>query len=220
MSSKTLNLDARLYRYLVGTSLREPKVLAELRDETSRHKYANMQIAPEQGQFMGLIARLIDARSYLELGTFTGYSSTVMALNMGHKANIVCCDISKEFTDIAKRYWRRAGICDHITLHLGPAAETLEHLMQQGASGTFDIVFIDADKENYLSYYEFGLKLVRDGGLIAIDNVLWGGAVADPKASDKVTVAIRQFNTYLSSDKRINLSVIPIGDGLTLAQKK
>ncbi len=220
MSNRTLPLDDRLHEYLLDVSLREPGILAELRAETSRHEMANMQISPEQGQFMAMLARLIGARRYLEVGTFTGYSATAMALAMPGDAEIVCCDVSEEFTDIARRYWHKARVSDRITLHLAPAETTLDRLLADGHGNSFDMMFIDADKENYDRYYELGLGLVRSGGLIMIDNVLWDGAVADPAMNDEATEAIRAINTKISTDTRVNLSMVPIGDGLTLAQKK
>ncbi len=219
MSNRTVNLDDRLYQYLLDVSLHEPAILAELRNETSRHELANMQIAPEQGQFMAMLARLTGAKRYLEVGTFTGYSSTAMALAMPDDARIVCCDISEEFTSIARRYWDKAGVADRITLHLDGAQVSLKNLIDNGDAETFDMMFIDADKEGYRDYYELGLELVRPGGLILIDNVLWSGAVADPAVNDNATVKIREFNEHLYSDERVYLSMVPIGDGLTLAQK-
>ena len=220
MSTKTLSLDKPLYEYLLNISLREPDVLKELREETSRHKASNMQISPDQGQFMGLVARLMDARHYLEVGTFTGYSSISMALNMDKNSRVFCCDVSKDYTNIAKRYWEKANVIDQISLYLGPAEETLKKLLDDGFSNKFDIMFIDADKENYDLYYELGLDLVRKGGLILIDNVLWNGAVVDPSINDADTNAIRSVNAKILSDTRIHLSVIPVGDGLTLAQRR
>ena len=219
MSRKTLSLNKPLYEYLLNMSLREPDVLRELREETSRHKASNKQISPDQGQFMGLVARLMDARYYLEVGTFTGYSSIAMALSMHKNSRIFCCDTSKDYTDIAKRYWEKANIIDRVSLCLGPAAETLKKLLDDGFNSKFDIMFIDADKENYDLYYELGLELVRKKGLILIDNVLWNGAVADPSINDADTSSIRAINSKILSDSRVQLSIIPIGDGLTLAQR-
>lgn len=219
MSNRTLKLDDRLYDYLLDVSLRETAELAELRKETSQHVLSNMQIAPEQGQFMAMLARLIGARRYLEVGTFTGYSSTIMALAMPEDAEIVCCDVSEEFTAIARKYWEKTGVEDRMSLHLGPAVETLNHLLADGGRDTFDIMFIDADKDNYEAYYEKGLELVRSGGLIMIDNVLWGGDVIDPTVDDNPTRSIRAINTRIATDKRVELSLVPIGDGLTLARK-
>lgn len=220
MSNRTLSLDDRLYDYMLETSLREPDILTRLREETSQHKLANMQIAPEQGQFMAMLARLIGAERYLEVGTFTGYSSTTIALALPDTAEIICCDISEEFTDVAKRYWNEAGVADRITLYLGSASDTLKQLISDGRSGSFDLMFIDADKDNYDSYYELGLELVRPGGLILIDNVLWSGDVADPSVDDNPTRCIRAINAKIALDNRVELSLVPIGDGLTLARKR
>ena len=220
MTNRTLQLNDRLHEYMLDVSLREPGVLVELRAETSRHAMANMQISPEQGQFMAMLARLTGARRYLEVGTFTGYSATTMALAMPDDAQIICCDVSEEFTDVARRYWVKANVADRITLHLAPAETTLERLLSDGHGNSFDMMFIDADKENYDRYYELGLGLVRTGGLIAIDNVLWDGAVADPAMNDDATEAIRAINAKVSNDTRVELSLVPIGDGLTLAHKK
>jgi len=220
MSNRTLDLTDTVYDYILSTSLREPKILSDLRDETSRHTMSMMQISPEQGQFMTLLGELIGVRRYLEVGTFTGYSSLAMALSMGPNREIVCCDISEEFTDVARKYWARAGVDNHITLHLGHATDTLDMLINSGRRNEFDMMFIDADKTNYKAYYERGLELVRTGGVIAIDNVLWDGKVADPGISDEDTDAIRALNTQLHMDERISLSLLPIGDGLTLARKR
>lgn len=219
MSSRTLAINDRLYDYIFKIFIEEPEVLIKLREETSHHRFGKMQISPEQGQFMAMIARLIDARRYLEVGTFTGYSSTVMALNMNAESEIICCDTSKEYTDVARRYWNKAGINDRISLHLAPAEVTLKNLLKEDYKSTFDIMFIDADKENYDIYYELGLELIRPGGLIAIDNVFWNGAVADPIANDDETIAIRAINAKISTDTRVKTSVVPIGDGLALIQK-
>lgn len=220
MSNRTLTIDDQLYEYMLQVSMREPEILTRLREETSRHKLANMQISPEQGQFMAMLARLTGAERYLEVGTFTGYSSTVMALTMPATAEVICCDISEEFTDIARRYWEEAAVTDRITLHLGPADKTLARMIDEGRDGAFDLVFIDADKIGYDTYYELGLKLVRPGGLIMIDNVLWSGEVANPAMNDSATEAIRAINAKIVADNRVELSLVPIGDGLTLAQKR
>ena len=219
MSDRSLSLDDNLYKYLLDVSLREPDVMAKLRQATATHPHAGMQIGPEQGQFMGLLARLIGANSYLEVGTFTGYSALAMASAMPDTAEIVCCDVSEEFTTIAREFWAEAGVADRIALHLAPAEQTLEQLITEGRSGAFDMMFIDADKENYDRYFELGLRLVRPGGLIMIDNVLWSGAVIDPGATDADTQAIRALNTKIAGDARVDISMIPIGDGLTLVRK-
>lgn len=219
MSTKTFTLSDPLYDYLLSVSAAEPGVLQQLRQETTRHPGAGMQISPEQGRFMALLVRLMGATKTLEIGVFTGYSSLAVALALPAAGKLIACDLSQEWTAIARRYWQQAGIANKIDLHLAPALETLDQLLATGEAGTFDFIFIDADKENYASYYEKSLQLVRPGGLIAIDNVLWSGRVADPQVQDASTVAIRNFNHKLSEDKRIILSLVPIGDGLTLALK-
>ena len=220
MSRRTLALDDRLYDYLLAVSLREPEVLRRLREETARHPQAEMQIAPEQGQFMGLLARLIGARKCLEVGVFTGYSALAVALALPFDGRLVACDVSEEFTSIARRYWREAGVEPLIRLHLAPAARTLETLLADGEGGTFDFAFIDADKPSYALYFERVLELLRPGGLMVIDNVLWSGKVADPMLHDADVDAIRALNERLLGDERIDLSLLPVGDGLTLARKR
>jgi predicted O-methyltransferase YrrM len=177
-----------------------------------------MQIAPEEGAFLALLVRILGARKVLEIGTFTGYSSTAMALALPADGRIICCDISKEWTDVARRAWTDAGVADRVDLRLGPALETLEQLLASGEAGSFGLAFIDADKANYAGYYEAALQLVRPGGLIAIDNVLWSGRVADPAESDESTVAIRELNDAIAADERVDVSMIPLADGLTLAR--
>lgn len=220
MSNRTLTLTPPLYEYLCGVSLREPKLLARLREETLRDSGATMQISPEQGQFMGLLVELTGARNILEIGTYTGYSSLCMALAMPEEGRLLCCDISEEWTRIARRYWAEAGVEERIRLHLAPALETLDKLLKRGEAGTFDMAFIDADKEHYPEYYEACLELLRPGGLLLADNTLWGGRVIDPADRNASTEAIRRFNLMLHDDERISLSLLPIGDGLTLALKK
>jgi len=220
MSLKTFTLGDRLYDYCLSVSSREPDILRQLRQETARHPMAAMQVSPEQGQFMALLIQLLGARKTLEIGTFTGYSSLWVALALPPDGKVVACDVSEEWTLMARRYWQQAGVMAKIDLHLAPALDTLAKLLASGQANTFDFAFIDADKENYLNYYEQSLQLVRPGGLIAIDNVLWSGRVADPQVQDKSTVAIRAFNQALHADERISLSLVPIGDGLTLALKR
>jgi caffeoyl-CoA O-methyltransferase len=220
MSNRTLTLTTPLYEYLCAVSLREPKLLARLRQETLRDSGATMQISPEQGQFMGLLVELTGARNIIEIGTYTGYSSLCMALAMPEDGRLVCCDISEEWTRIARRYWTEAGVEDKIRLHLAPALETLRRLLEQGAAATFDLAFIDADKEHYPEYYEACLQLLRPGGLLLADNTLWSGRVIDAADRNDSTEAIRRFNLMLHDDERISLSLLPIGDGLTLALKK
>ena len=216
--SRVLSLTQKLQDYLVDVSVREPEILKKLREETAKLPMAMMQIGPDQGQFMQLLVRLTGARNCLEIGTFTGYSSLAVALALPADGRIVCCDVSEEYTAIARRYWQMAGIAGKIDLRLAPALETVNKLLAEGRGGSFDFAFIDADKANYDAYYEAALKLVRKGGLIAIDNVLWSGAVADPKQNDADTAALKALNRKLHGDERIDLSMLPLGDGLTLAR--
>ena len=220
MANSTLGLENQLYDYLLSISLREPDILASLREETAKHPMIQMQIAPEQGQFMELLVQLMGAKKTIEIGVFTGYSSLCVALALPPNGQIIACDVSEEYTAIARRYWEAAGVANKISLHLGPAINTLDKLIAEGQAGTFDFVFIDADKENYEAYFERSLQLVRNGGLIVIDNVLWSGRVADPQVQDASTTALRSFNDKLRKDPRVTLSVVPIGDGLTLALKR
>jgi predicted O-methyltransferase YrrM len=215
MSRRSIQVTEKLADYIRTVSLREPDVLRRLREETATMRGAGMQISPEQGQFMALLARLIGTERYLEVGTFTGYSALVMALALPAKGRVVACDVSEEWTAVGQRYWREAGVAPKIDLRLAPALQTLDALIAERAS--FDFAFIDADKENYDGYYERALKLVRRGGVIAIDNVLWSGAVIDPAKKDADTKAIRALNRKLTKDERVELSLLPIGDGLTLA---
>ena len=220
MANRTTALTDRLYDYLIEVSVREPPLLRELREETAALPMAMMQIGPEQGQFMRLLIELIGARRAVEVGTFTGYSALCVAEAMGPQGRLVACDVSEEYTAVARRYWARAGVADRIDLRLGPAVATLDRMLAQGAAGTIDFVFIDANKPDCDAYYERALKLLRPAGLIAIDNVLWGGAVADPAVDDEDTSAIRALNRKLATDERVSLSLVPIGDGLTLARKR
>lgn len=220
MSNQTLCLDDELYDYLVSVSVRESDLLAELRQETSVLPMARMQIGPEQGQFMALLIQLIGARHCLEVGTFTGYSALVCAAALPEDGRLITLDISEEWTDIAQQYWQRSRAGQKIDLRLGPAADSLSALLAAGEAGGFDFLFIDADKTGYAEYFELGLKLIRPGGLIAFDNVLWGGAVADRSDQEQDTVALRSLNEALHHDNRIDLSMVPIGDGLTLARKR
>lgn len=219
MTDRTLNLDDTLYQYLLNVSLREHPVLAELRAVTRKHPLARMQISPEQGQFMALLIKLTGARRTIEIGVFTGYSALAVALALPHDGTIVACDVSKEFTDVGRSHWKKAGVAGKIDLRLAPAVDTLDKLIVEGQSGRFDFAFIDADKTSYDAYYERCLALLRQGGLIAIDNVLWGGRVARP-AEDDDTAAIQALNRKLQSDARVDLSMLPIGDGLTLVRKR
>ncbi len=220
MSRKTFTLSNELYDYFCSVSLREPEILRQLREETAQLSSGGMQVSPEQGQFMRLLVELIDAKKCLEIGTFTGYSSLSVALSLPEDGTLVACDKSEEWTSIARRYWKSAGVGKKIELLLGPAIESLDKLLKEGQAGTFDFAFIDADKSNYIGYYERVLSLVRRGGLILVDNVLWSGKVADASNSEDDTITIREFNQRLRNDERIFLSMIPIGDGLTLARKR
>lgn len=219
MSNKTFTLSDALYDYVIRISLQEPEILKRLRQETRQVRLAGMQIAPEQGQFMALLVRLMGAKKCIEVGVYTGYSSLAVALALPADGKLIACDISEEWTSIARRYWQEAGVADKIKLKLAPAADTLARLLTAGEAGSFDFVFIDADKSGYAAYYEFALQLLRPGGLLAIDNVLWQGKVIELAAQDIDTAAIRAFNEKLAHDPRVHLSLVPIGDGLTLAQK-
>lgn len=219
MSRRSIRLDDSLEAYIRKVSLREPEILRRLRAETAEMEYAGMQIAPEQGQFMGMLAQLIDARRYLEIGVFTGYSALAVALAMPADGRLIACDKSDAWTSVARRYWREAGVADRIELRLGDARETLDDLIAGGARESFDFAFIDADKENYDAYYERVLTLLRPGGVVAIDNVLWSGKVADRTARDYETEALRALNAKIHADRRVTICLLPLGDGLTLARK-
>ncbi len=221
MSNQSIGLEDRLYQYLLANSVREPEILTKLRQETAQHPLVNMQISPEQGQLMGLLVQLIGAKKCLEVGVFTGYSALVVALNLPADGRLIACDVSAEFTSIASKYWQEAGVSDKIELKIAPALETLDRLLGNGEAETFDFAFIDADKNNYAAYYDRCFQLVRAGGLILVDNVLWYGKVADPAMDDDHrTQAIRQINQQIYHDDRVQISLIPIGDGLTIARKK
>jgi len=219
MSNRSINLTDSLYDYLLSVSLREPEILKELRARTAQLSAARMQISPEQGQFMHWLASLIGARRTLEVGVFTGYSSLITALALPGDGRIVACDISAEYTDIAREFWQRAGVAERIDLQLRPALETLQQLLDNGEANSYDFAFIDADKENYIGYYEAVLQLLRRGGVLLVDNVLWSGRVIDPAVNDSSTVALREFNLKLHSDQRVAISLLPVGDGLTLVRK-
>ena len=220
MPKQSIGLDDRLYDYLLGASLREPDILRRLRDETAAMPMSMMQISPEQGQFMGLIIELIGARRTLELGVFTGYSSLSVALALPDDGHITACDVSEEYTAVARRYWAEAGVAHKIDLRLAPGTETLDALLAEGAQGISDFAFVDALKPEYADYYERLLELLRPGGLIAGDNVLWDGRVADPDDNGEDTVAIRAFNEKVRDDQRVTRSLLPLADGLTLARKR
>ena len=220
MSSRTLFMPEQVHAYLVAHSARETVVQRELRAATHGIPGAGMQIAPEQGALMQVLVRMLGVKRYLEIGTFTGYSALCVALAMPASGRLVCCDLSDKWTSVARQFWRKARVDSKIQLRLAPALETLDSLLRERQAGRYDFAFIDADKQNYLNYFERCLRLVRRGGLIAIDNTLWSGSVADPRQRDSDTRAIRAFNRRLHRDKRIDVALVPIGDGLTLAYKR
>jgi predicted O-methyltransferase YrrM len=218
--SRHFSFDERSYKYLLSVSVREPEIARRLREETQQLKNAQMQIGPDQGQFMQLLVQLLRARKTLEVGVFTGYSALWVAMGLPDDGRMIACDISEEYTAVAKRYWKQAGVDQKIDLRLRSARDTLDELVKTGEAGTFDFAFIDADKTNYENYYERALQLLRVGGLIAIDNTIWSGRVADPKEQDADTVAIRRLNEKVFRDERVTLSMLTVGDGLTLAMKR
>jgi predicted O-methyltransferase YrrM len=220
MSQSTLSLTPAVHRYMLEHSLREPAILARLRAVTAAMPMAQMQVSPEQGQLLQLLVRTIGARRCIEVGTFTGYSSLAVALALPDDGRLVACDVSVEWTQVARRFWHEAGVDSRIELRLQPALRTLDELLAAGSTGAFDFAFIDADKGNYCGYYERVLGLLRPGGLVCVDNVLWDGKVADPSATDADTQALRAFNDLVHHDERVDLSLVPIGDGLTVLRKR
>ena len=220
MSNRTIAITESIYQYLCDHSLREDPILKDLRDHTYDMEERAMQIAPEQGQFMQMLVKLIGAKNTIEVGVFTGYSSLAIALALPEDGRIVACDVNPQYTSVAEKFWVSAGVREKIDLRIGPAKDTLLELINAGLTGTFDFAFIDADKVNYDHYYELCLQLVRPGGLITVDNVLWGGAVSNDGINDVDTNSIRALNDKLHQDERIELSLVPIGDGLTLAMKR
>lgn len=220
MSTRNAYISEQLYDYLLQNSLREDPILSELRTRTAELPNAGMQISPDQGQFMALLAKTMGAKKCLEVGVFTGYSSSVVAKALPDDGKIVACDVSEEYTAIAREFWQKANISHKIDLKIGPAVKTLDQLIAQGNENSFDMAFIDADKDNYDTYYESALKLVRQNGLILIDNVLWGGRAADPEHNEETTRIIRTLNAKLQKDDRIDVSLLSIGDGLTIARKR
>jgi len=220
MSRRTLTLDDDLYRYLLDHSLREHPAQAALRAATAAHPHSGMQISPEQGQFMALLVKMLGARRALEIGVFTGYSALTVALALPADGRLLACDISDEYTRIGRPYWEQAGVANKIELRLAPAIETLDARLAGGEAGQYDFAFVDADKRSYDAYYERCLRLLRPGGLIAIDNTLWSGKVAHPAAGDADTASLQALNAKLHGDARIDVSLLPIGDGLTLARKR
>ncbi len=220
MSNRTLDLSDKVYDYLLNHSLRESDLLAELRYETSELKMSIMQISPEQGQFMSLLVKILNVQRAIEVGVFTGYSSLCVAMAMPADGELIACDMNKEWTSIARRYWQKAGLTDRIKLKLAPALKTLNVLLADGQAGHFDFAFIDADKANYKNYYECCLELIRPGGIIVIDNMLWGGAVADETDDSEDTQAIRELNDHIHHDERVEISLLPMGDGLSLVRRR
>ena len=220
MSSRNGFIETHIYDYILANSLRDRDELKRLRQETRAMPMGGMQVSPDQGQFMGLLVELIGAKRIVEVGTFTGYSSIAMALALPADGRLIACDVSDEFTSIARRYWQEANVADKIELRLGPAVATLDSMLVAGEAGCFDMAFIDADKENYDAYYERCLQLLRPGGLILIDNVLWGGRPADANEQDESTTEIRALNAKIHADERVTASLLSIGDGLTLARKR
>ena len=220
MTARTLPLDDRLQRYVAAHGVRETTLQRELRRITQRMPRASMQIGAVQGALLQVLVRATGARRCLEIGTFTGYSALAVALALPRDGRIVCCDVSEEWTAIARRYWRKAGVAGKIDLRIAPALETLDALLRAGKGGNFDFAFIDADKANYANYYERCLKLVRRGGLIAVDNTLWGGSVVDRRDRTVDTRAIRAFNRKLIRDRRVDIALVPVGDGLSLAVRR
>lgn len=220
MGKKFINMNDGLYEYMLSVSLKESEPLRRLRDETAREPMAVLQITPDQGQLLALLVKVVGAKRVLEIGTYTGYSAMCMAEALPEEGELVTCDISVEWTDVARRHWQQAGLADKIELRIGPAVETLEEMLADGQEQSFDIVFIDADKVNYCNYYELALRLVRSGGLILVDNTLWKGRVADQAVQDTDTCAIRKANSRIFADPRVDVSVNPVGDGLTLIHKR
>lgn len=220
MANKTIGISDELAAYVVEVGTREPDVLARLREETAAIPQHGMQIAPEEGAFLAFLVELTGARRCVEIGTFTGYSSTAVALALPEDGRLVCCDVSEEWTSLARKYWNEAGVTGKIDLRVAPAAETLDQLLADGEEAAYDFAFVDADKAGYDGYYERLLRLVRPGGLIAFDNTLWGGEVLDQDAEDEDTRAIRALNAKLADDERITLCLLPVADGVTLARRR
>lgn len=220
MSTQSIGLSDELHEYLLSASLREPEVMQRLRMETADHPQSNMQIAPEQGQFLQFLVQLIGARRTIEVGVFTGYSALAVASTLPPTGTLVACDVSDEYTEVARRYWGEAGVADRIDLRIAPAEETLAALIDDGQDGTFDFSFIDADKKGYDTYYEQSLELLRPGGVIALDNVFRSGRVTDPDVEDESVRAIQRLNEKIHDDERVDLSMLPLADGVTLAMKR
>ncbi len=220
MTARSITLDDPLYQYLLAVSLRETPLLERLREHTQALPMARWQVAPEQGQFLALLVKLTGAKRLLEVGTFTGYSALCMAQALPDDGTLLCCDIPGDYNATAQEYWREAGVAARIELRLGPALETLEHIERQGLCGSFDLMFIDADKANYPAYLESALRLLRGGGLAIFDNTLWSGRVLEAHPQSADTLAIQALNLALKDDPRVDLSLLPVGDGLTLCRKR
>lgn len=221
MSTQILNFTDSLYQYLLSVGVRDSEILEQLREENAQHPRSVMQIAPEQGQFMGFLVQLLGVKKALEVGVFTGYSSLVVAMALPQDGQLIACDISDEYTAMARKYWQKAGVAHKVDLRIAPALETLGQLIAEGHSNSFDLAFIDADKSNYDNYYERSLELVRSGGLIVIDNVLWSGRVAAPvEEQDNRTKRIDALNRKIHADERVTMSLLPMADGLMLAMKR
>jgi len=220
MTITTLNLTERVYDYILSVSLRETESLRALREETAGFPNPNMQVSPDQGQFMALLLAVMGAKKVIEVGVFTGYSSLWMAGALPEDGRIIACDVNEEYTAVARRYWEAAGVAHKMDLRLAPAIETLDALIAGGEAGTVDFVFLDALKTEYREYYERALTLLRPGGVIGIDNTLWDGKVADPDVQDEATLALKDLNRFLHGDERIDLSLLSIADGLTLCRKR
>jgi predicted O-methyltransferase YrrM len=220
MANRTVPMTDAIHAYMLDAIIDEPDALVRLRERTASMRGARMQIGPEQGHFMGWLVRLLGATRGVEVGTFTGYSATVTALALPPEGRLICCDVSEEYGAVAKEAWVDAGVADKVELRIGPALETLDGLMAEGLAGTMDFAFIDADKGNYDGYYERCLALLRPGGVIAVDNVLWGGSVADPAATDGSTEALRAISRKAAADGRVDATLVPIGDGLLLCRKR
>ena len=220
MANTTLGLPTDLRDYLRRVAVREPAVLWRLRAETASMPEANMQIAPEQGALMTLLAELTGARRCLELGTFTGYSALAVALVLPPGGRVVCCDMSREWTDVGRRFWAEAGVDDRIEVRIGPALDSLDAMINEGASDSVDFAFVDAAKEEYPAYYERLMRLVRRGGLMLFDNVFWGGDVVNPEVDDSDVRGIRELNERLAADERVTVAMVPLADGLTLVRRR
>jgi caffeoyl-CoA O-methyltransferase len=220
MTSKSIGLPDDVYEYVLAHGVREPAILARLREETASHPMAQMQIEPLQGAIFRLLVELLDARSYVEVGTFTGYSSLAVALAMPADGRLVCCDVSEEYTNVARRYWAEAGVADRVDLRIGPGVDSLDALLAEGRANTFDLAFVDADKKSYPDYYERIVDLLRPGGVVALDNVLWGGEITDPSKTDPDTLALRAVNERVRDDERVTEVLLPVADGMTLARKR